>query len=59
MTKTEKVKKQAEKKAKALLKAKADMGVLLLQEKQYQSILQQLAPQINKAILKVQELSKE
>ncbi len=48
-----------EKKRKELLEAKAVMGELLLQEKQYQSILQQLSPQINKAILKVQELSKE
>lgn len=57
MTKDEKAKNQAEK--TELLEAKAVMGDLLLQEKQYQAMLKQLGQQINGAILKVQELSKE
>ena len=43
---------------KELTEAKAVMGELLLQEKQYQAMMQQLIPKINEAILKVQELSK-
>jgi hypothetical protein len=57
MTKDEKAKKQPEK--TELLEARAVMGDLLLQEKQYQAMLRQLGQQINGAILKVQELSKE
>jgi hypothetical protein len=56
MTKEE---KKTEAEAVELLEAEAVMGRLLLQEKQYQSVLQQLAPKINEAIIKVQQLAKE
>ena len=49
-------KKDKAEEAKALLEAEAEMGKLLLREKQLQSMLQQLIPQINEAIMKVQQL---
>ena len=54
---TDEKKADKDKKKQALLEAKALMGELLLQEKQYQSMLQQLAPKINASILRVQNLT--